>query len=255
MKHKSKRWVILLVLLLLVLLIPVPSGTYKDGGTKAYTALTYKIVHWKRLIGADGVYEKTRVYPFPLNFSSIDALWTGENVTYDESKEDGSDLTHNEPEAYAFEAQYIRTNGYSGDKSYPYHVVIDSRKDLEAYYEANKDLFDLERREVVYSDTSIGFLDACDKYDDAYFERQNLVLIILEEGSGSIRHEITDVRAHRDNNGASLGWDITIDRIVPEGGTDDMAQWHLFLEVQMGNIIGASDDVWINGKPSNGTDD
>lgn len=26
--------------------------------------------------------------------------------------------------------------------------------------------FDLERKAVVYSDTTIGFLDACDKYDD-----------------------------------------------------------------------------------------
>ncbi len=157
------------------------------------------------------------------------------------------------PEAYAFEAQYIRTNGYSEDRSYPYHVVIDSKEELEAYYEANKELFDLERKEAVYSDSTIGFLDACDKYDDTYFERQNLVLIILEEGSGSIRHKITDVRAHRDENGAALGWDITINSVVPEVGTDDMAQWHLFLEVQMRNIIKDEDDVWINGKLSSNT--
>ena len=150
------------------------------------------------------------------------------------------------PEAYAFEAQYIRTNGYSEDRSYPYHVVIDSKEELEAYYEANKDLYDLERKEKVYSDTTIGFLDACDKYDDAYFERQNLVLIILEEGSGSIRHKITDVRRRRDENGASLGWNITIKTMAPEVVTNDMAEWHLFLEVQMGNVIEDGDDVWIN---------
>ena len=155
-----------------------------------------------------------------------------------------------EPEAYAFEAQYIRTNGYSEERSYPYHVVINSKEELDAYYEANKGLFDLERKDTVYSDTTIGFLDACDKYDDAYFEQQNLVLIILEEGSGSIRHEITDVRAHLDENGTSCGWDITINRIVPEVGTDDMAQWHLFLEVQMGDVIKSNDDVWINGELS-----
>ena len=155
------------------------------------------------------------------------------------------------PETYAFEAQYIRTNGYSEDRSYPYHVIIDSKEELDAYYEANKELFDLERKEVVYADTTIGFLDACDKYDDAYFERQNLVLIILEEGSGSIRHEITDVRRRWDENGASLGWDITINRNAPELITADMAQWHLFLEVQMGNVMKDGDNVWINGKLSN----
>ena len=96
-------------------------------------------------------------------------------------------------------------------------------------------------------------MDACDKYDNAYFERQNLVLIVLQEGSGSIRHEITDVRRHRIENGALDGWDITIDRKVPEAGTEDMAQWHLFLEVQMGDVIKATDKVWINGKQSERT--
>lgn len=155
------------------------------------------------------------------------------------------------PEAYAFEAQYIRTNGGSENASYPYHVVINSREELDAYYETNKEFFDLERKEKVYSDTTIGFLDACDKYDDSYFERQNLVLIVLEEGSGSVRHEITDVRNRWDENGASLGWNITIENIVPEVVTDDMAQWHLFLEVQMGDVIKSDDDVWINEKLSN----
>ena len=156
--------------------------------------------------------------------------------------------------ADAFEAQYIRTNGTSENTSYPYHVVINSREEIEAYYEANKELFDLERKEEVYSDTTIGFLDACDKYDDAYFARQNLVLIVLEEGSGSIRHEITDMRPHNTENGRLAGWDITINKIVPEVGTADMAQWHLFLEVQMGDVIKSDDDVWINGKLSGSTE-
>ena len=165
-----------------------------------------------------------------------------------ESPNQGAD-----PMAYAFEAQYIRTNGYSEGKNYPYHAVINSREELEIYYKANKEIFDLERKEEVYSDTTIGFWDACDKYDDSYFERQNLVLIVLEEGSGSIRHEITDVRPHSNENGALVGWDITINRIVPEVGTDDMAQWHLLLEVQMGAVIKNDDDIWINGKLSGTT--
>ena len=158
-----------------------------------------------------------------------------------------------EPEAYAFEAQYIRTNGGSDEASYPYHTVISSRAELEAYYEARKDIYNLERRENVYADSTIGFLDACDKYDDAYFERQNLVLIVLQEGSGSIRHEITDVRRHSMENGALDGWDITIDVKAPEVVTDDMAQWHLFLEVQMGDVIKPTDKVWINGTLSERT--
>ena len=49
-----------------------------------------------------------------------------------------------EPGAYAFEAQYIRTNGGPED-GYPYHTVISSRAELEAYYEAYKDIYSLER--------------------------------------------------------------------------------------------------------------
>lgn len=61
-----------------------------------------------------------------------------------------------EPGAYAFEAQYIQTNGGPED-GYPYHTVISSRAELEAYYEAYKDIYSLERRETVYSDSTIGF--------------------------------------------------------------------------------------------------
>ena len=165
-----------------------------------------------------------------------------------------NDVPPSAPEAYAFEAQYIRTDGYSDDRSYPYHTVISSRAELEAYYESYKDTYNLERREKVYSDSTIGFLDACDKYDDAYFERQNLVLIVLQEGSGSVRHEITDVRRHRLENGASDGWAITIKSKAPEVVTDDMAQWHLFLEVQMGDVIKRDDTVWINNELSNTND-
>ncbi len=158
-----------------------------------------------------------------------------------------------EPEAYMFEAQYIRTDGFSAEMVYPYHVVINSKEELISYYKANKTLYDLERRDKVYSDSTIGFLDACDKYDDSYFDGRNIVFIILQEGSGSIRHEITDVRPRRDENGTHIGWDIRVKSIVPEAMTDDMAQWHLFLEVQMGDVIMEEDAVWINGELSHGT--
>lgn len=72
---KKKIWIpIVIVLMLAILVIPIPTGTYKDGGTREYTALTYKIVDWNRLTG-DTTYDKTRVYFFPYNFKSIDGLW------------------------------------------------------------------------------------------------------------------------------------------------------------------------------------
>lgn len=66
-----------LLLVFAVLIVPVPSGQMKDGGTRVYSALTYKIVDWNR-ITADSVYEKTKVYFFPDNFRSVDSLWADE---------------------------------------------------------------------------------------------------------------------------------------------------------------------------------
>ena len=58
---KKKIWIpIAAVILLAVLFVPIPTGHYKDGGTKEYTALTYKIVNWKRITG-DSVYDKKTV--------------------------------------------------------------------------------------------------------------------------------------------------------------------------------------------------
>lgn len=79
-KRNKKLWIPIIVLVLAVLLfVPVPTGTMNDGGTRVYSALTYKIVKWRRLVGI-GRYEKTRVYFFPNNFKSMDTLWKLENV-------------------------------------------------------------------------------------------------------------------------------------------------------------------------------
>ncbi len=65
---------VIIAVVLAILFIPIPSGIYKDGGTREYTALTYKIVKWNRLTG-DSTYSKTRFYFFPYNFKSVDSLW------------------------------------------------------------------------------------------------------------------------------------------------------------------------------------
>lgn len=73
---KKKVWLVVLaaVLLVAVLFAPIPKSPYKDGGTREYAALTYKVVDWNRLT-TDGIYEATKVYWFPNNFKSVDELW------------------------------------------------------------------------------------------------------------------------------------------------------------------------------------
>ena len=74
----KKKLLLLIIPLILILFTPVPSPVYKDGGTRAYTALTYKIVRWQRLQNNGEIFKKTKVYPIPLNFLTVDALWEKE---------------------------------------------------------------------------------------------------------------------------------------------------------------------------------
>lgn len=83
--NKSKRrtlvFAITLILIILLLLIPIPTGVARDGGTRTYTALTYKVVVWRHFVPTDitltdyELYENTRIFLFPDNFKSTDELW------------------------------------------------------------------------------------------------------------------------------------------------------------------------------------
>ena len=137
-----------------------------------------------------------------------------------------------------YDVQYIRTNGYHEGAEYPIVKIIRSVNELNAYYNANKDKYDLERHEKVYKDTTIGFLDACDKYDEAYFEKQELIIVLLEEGSGSVRHKVESVIIGSDDFCY-----ISIDTMVPEVGTDDMAEWHILIEPEADVDIASESDV------------
>ena len=144
-----------------------------------------------------------------------------------------------EPDAYSFSAQCIRTDGGMDGMTYPQVVIIDNEKELEKYYEQNKEHYSLEHRDQVYADTTIGFLDACKMYDEKYFVDHNLVMVLVEEGSGSIRHKVTSIRWTGEH------WEISIKRETPEWCTDDMALWHILIEMQMGKVITDSKDVLV----------
>ena len=83
---KKSLW-IALVIVMAVLFVPIPTGVYKDGGTRSYTALTYRIVRWKHMLaGSEAeLYQKTRIYPFPMNLMSLDALWERERALLPET--------------------------------------------------------------------------------------------------------------------------------------------------------------------------
>lgn len=144
-----------------------------------------------------------------------------------------------------FNAKYIRTGSKADISSYPILTVVSSADELNGYYESNKDRFNLERRKDASSDGTIGFLDACDKYDAEFFEEKALAIIVIEEGSGSIRHIVDSVTLS-----ASGEFRVNIRSIVPETGTCDMAQWHIILEIDKVNAPRSADkiEVYIDGR-------
>lgn len=80
---KKKKWTIILFAVLVLLVIPIPTGVYKDGGTKTYTSLTYKIIDWNHMYGVGAIYDKIKVYPFPMNFMSFDSLLAREEKSFE----------------------------------------------------------------------------------------------------------------------------------------------------------------------------
>jgi len=143
-------------------------------------------------------------------------------------------------------AQYIRTDG-GMDGIFPSIRIIHSLQELKDYYNTWHAVFDLERKDKVYSDTTVGFLDACDQYNENFFEKNYLIFVLLEEGSGSIRHGIRSITQTVDKKIA-----ISIDRKVPEVGTCDMAQWHIILELSRDALVEETIDtvLYIDGRIS-----
>ena len=78
---KSRIAIIIVAVLLLILLIPIPSGTADDGGSREFTALTYKIVRWNHIVDADETYTGTDFYLLPDNFKSMSELWEVKGIS------------------------------------------------------------------------------------------------------------------------------------------------------------------------------
>jgi len=94
----------------------------------------------------------------------------------------------------------------------PVCTVILSRLELEQYSD--------NYNRQAYG--NIEYIDAIAKYSDRYFIDNFLVIVLLEENSGSNRHKVESVN----RNG-----DIIIKRLIPEIGTSDMATWNIIIEL------------------------
>jgi len=129
------------------------------------------------------------------------------------------------PNHIIFKAQNVRSEGYVRAYApyiegveYPIITIISSRAELKLYC----DIYERGYNLAAPPPEPTGLFDVIGDYPDDYFKGNFLVLVLLEETSGSIRHRVERI----EGNG-----NIIITRLVPEIGTADMAQWHIIIEL------------------------
>lgn len=156
-----------------------------------------------------------------LVFSFVSCLRSGTDAdTCDETAETGGVTfpvsgeaalpDEKENEVRVFPYRIVRTGSGDEDKEYPYVLIIKNKTDFDAL---------AKRLGSAYAEelSALG-------YGDAFFAENELVTVVLRETSGSIGHEVI---------GADEKGGIRIKRILPEEGTCDMAEWHIFVELPL----------------------
>lgn len=104
-------------------------------------------------------------------------------------------------EEITFKAEEVKIGSYTQGKEFPYTILY---KGVDQY--------------------------KSDKYDEDFFKTKALIVVGLRETSGSVRHEVKKV-TKEDNK-----INVQIERIVPEIGTADMAEWEIYIEVNKADI-------------------
>jgi len=123
---------------------------------------------------------------------------------------------------------YMRTDGWkpeNGDNNWYLgenpRYFMDTKAEFEAYLESHPELSD-------------GFFEFCERYDDEFWQKKDLLLIVQWEGSGSIRHSVGTIFRNRILSDDT--WFVNMERRIPLAQTEDEAIWHFFIEIQDGKL-------------------
>ena len=110
------------------------------------------------------------------------------------------------------------------EKKYPIATAINSANQLRTYHESNKHTYQFNQAHSAQPSMEDEVFGENSQYHrEEFYKHKTLLLIALEESSGSIRHKVESVTR------ANGSLKISITRIMPEIGTADMAQWHIVL--------------------------
>ena len=82
----------------------------------------------------------------------------------------------------------------------------------------------------------------CSEFTDTFFETKDVLIILLEEDSGSVSHTLTSIE--RADTGSP--WTVHIRRRVPEMQTEDMAYWYIVAEIDKNLLENSSVEIEID---------
>lgn len=120
-----------------------------------------------------------------------------------------------ESDSYARNGCLYGRMGHNGDGSYPYTKTVTTYAEWQSLYLGCS----------VGSISDGGFTEGLAALDEAFFAEQSLLILYLEEGSGSNRHRVDQVIAE---DGTVT---VTLTTLEPEIGTCDMAYWAILIPI------------------------
>ena len=181
-------------------------------------ALTMDIVHWCIVIP---VGKAEAQMPVELSMRDIYEIDPGYVVEPDDVI---PDITIRDPflwfesDSYAQNGCLYGRLGYSGDRSYPYTKAVNTLAEWKSLYLGCS----------AGSVSNGGFTEGLAALDEAFFAEQSLLILYLEEGSGSYRHRVDQVIAE---DGTIT---VTLTTLEPEIFTCDMAYWAILIPIDKG---------------------
>ncbi len=116
---------------------------------------------------------------------------------------------------------------YNYDPMRASQTVVDSLADLHGFFETHQGVIDFD---TSYGGDNPSFSVLAEQYDEGFFETNGVIILIIDEGSGSIRHHVKGLEVNEDM------LMILLEREVPETGTDDMATWLIVIEYEKASL-------------------
>ena len=118
---------------------------------------------------------------------------------------------------YEFDARFI-ISGYTQNANASSAFAINNRNQLEELIASNNVPFltDFEKEYL--------------KYNDAFFEEKQLIIVALEGDSSSVSYKVANIFRTQES------WVANIERNYPECITSDLVCWNVLIEVEAGSI-------------------